>query len=75
MGELPGSSGKAAIRAFEQLGWRQARQSGSHVILVKEGIAITLSVPLHKELDRGTLRSLTRSAGITVDEFAANLDA
>jgi hypothetical protein len=29
----------------------------------------TLSIPDHKEVARGTLRSLIRAAGITVDEF------
>lgn len=29
----------------------------------------TLSVPDHKEVAQGTLRSLIRSSGITVDEF------
>ncbi|MEK7587971.1 MAG: type II toxin-antitoxin system HicA family toxin [Patescibacteria group bacterium] len=28
-----------------------------------------LSVPNHKELDRGLLRALIRDAGITVEEF------
>lgn len=29
----------------------------------------TLSVPLHRELDRGLLRALIRVAGLTVEEF------
>lgn len=32
-----------------------------------------LSVPDHKELDRGTLRALIRGAGITVEEFVEQL--
>jgi predicted RNA binding protein YcfA (HicA-like mRNA interferase family) len=28
-----------------------------------------VSVPKHKELDRGTLRSIIRQAGLTLDEF------
>lgn len=47
---------------------------GSHMILVKSGSMATLSVPDHKEVARGTLRSLTRAAGLTVDEFLALLD-
>jgi hypothetical protein len=30
---------------------------------------VTLSIPDHKEVAKGTLRSLIRAAGITVDEF------
>ena len=48
-------------------------QSGSHIVLVKPGVSTTLSVPNHRELDRGTLRSLIRVAGVTVDEFLAAL--
>jgi hypothetical protein len=32
-----------------------------------------LSVPQHRELSVGTLRSLIRSAGMTVDEFLSYL--
>jgi predicted RNA binding protein YcfA (HicA-like mRNA interferase family) len=37
--------------------------------MVKEGQNVTLSIPNHKEVARGTLRSLIRSAGLTVVEF------
>ena len=33
-----------------------------------------LSIPDHRELDRGTLRKLIRDAGITVEEFLRLLD-
>lgn len=58
------------MRAFEKLGYERVRQSGSHVRLVREGRA-PLTVPLHRELKRGLLRSLIRDAGITVEEFVA----
>jgi predicted RNA binding protein YcfA (HicA-like mRNA interferase family) len=73
MPPLPVLSGRKADRVFEQLGWQVARQRGSHIIMVKEGEIATLSVPDHKEIAKGTLRSLIRSAGITVDEFTRQL--
>jgi len=73
MPALPVLGGRKAVRAFEKLGWQLVRQRGSHLIMVKEGEITTLSVPDHKELAKGTLRSLIRSAGITVDEFADQL--
>lgn len=73
MGELPVCSGAEAVRAFERLGWTFARQSGSHQVLTKQGLAIVLSIPNHRALDRGTLRSQIRLAGVTVDEFIAAL--
>lgn len=69
MPALPILSGRKAVRALEKLGWQIARQRGSHIIMVREGENVTLSIPDHKEVAKGTLRSLIRSAGITVDEF------
>ena len=73
MPALPVLSGRKTVRAFEKLGWRVARQRGSHIIMVREGETATLSIPNHKEVAKGTLRSLIRSAGITVDEFTGQL--
>ena len=69
MPQLPVMSGREVVRAFENRGWEVARQRGSHVILVKAGENATLSVPDHKEVAKGTLRSLIRAAGLTVPEF------
>jgi predicted RNA binding protein YcfA (HicA-like mRNA interferase family) len=70
---LPVLSGRKAVRAFERLGWQVAGQRGSHIIMVREGENATLSIPDHKEVAKGTLRSLIRAAGITVDEFTGQL--
>ena len=34
---LPVLSGRAVARGFESFGWDIVRQTGSHIILVKEG--------------------------------------
>jgi len=68
MAKLPRISGMEAVKAFNKAGWFVARQTG-HTIMVKSGSEVTLSVPRHKELDRGTLRKLIKLAGLTVDEF------
>ena len=70
---LPVVSGAQAVSAFERAGWMIARQKGSHIILKKPATFYTLSVPDHDELDPGTLRSLIRKAGLTVEEFTALL--
>ena len=49
---------REAVRAFESMGWLVARQRGSHIILTKPGSVVTLSVPNHSEVARGTLRAL-----------------
>jgi len=59
------------LRAFQRAGWIKDRQHGSHVILIKPGRMASLSVPQHRDLAPGTLRSLIRAAGMTVEEFAA----
>lgn len=69
MGFLPRISGREAVRAFIQDGWSVARQRGSHIILIKEGSFVSLSVPDHKELATGTLRSLVRASELTIKEF------
>ena len=73
MPALPVLSGRKVVRAFEKLGWQVARQRGSHIIMVKEGGLTTLSEPDHREVARGTLRSLIRCARLTVEEFSARL--
>ena len=71
MPSLPVLSGQAVVKVFESLGWQVARQSGSHIIMVKAGETTTLSIPNHKEVAKGTLRSLLRAANLTVAEFVA----
>lgn len=71
MSQLPTLSGTQVVKAFERLGWEFSRQSGSHMVLTKEGEMASLSVPKHKPVAKGTLRSLIRSANLTVNEFLA----
>ena len=66
---LPVVSGREAAKAFQRAGWTLARWRGSHMIFIKEGEEATLSIPDHRELGRGLLRSLIRDAGLAVQEF------
>ena len=67
---LPVISGKEALKAFEKAGWKFVRIGSSrHMIMKKEGIFTTLSIPDHKVLDLGLLRSLIRDAYLSIDEF------
>ena len=68
---IPALKGRDVVRIFASFGWRVARQNGSHIIMVKEGEIPTLSIPDHREVAKGTLRSLIRMAGLTVAEFLA----
>ncbi len=70
MAKLPVISGKEAVRAFEKDGWKIVRRAKSrHIIMKKEGMLTTLSIPEHKVLDRGLLRALLRDAYISIKKF------
>jgi predicted RNA binding protein YcfA (HicA-like mRNA interferase family) len=69
MSKLPVISGLVCVKALEKIGFVISRQKGSHIVLVREEPRATVSVPDHKELDRGTLRAIIRQAGLSVDEF------
>lgn len=71
MPTLPVLSGREVVKVFVSVGWVVTRQRGSHIILTKPGETATLSVPDHKVVARGTLRSLLRSANLTTNEFVA----
>lgn len=55
MPSLPVISGAQAVKAFLQAGWVVDRQKGSHVIMLKKGSMVSLSIPQHRELAPGTL--------------------
>lgn len=69
MGKLANISGKEAVKAFKKVGWQSLGQVGNHLVMIKPGVRVNLSIPQHKELSVGTIRALIRNAGITVDEF------
>jgi predicted RNA binding protein YcfA (HicA-like mRNA interferase family) len=65
---LPVVSGAEAVKTLTKAGFTQTGQRGSHVKL-RHPNGRTAIVPLHAELARGTLRSILRQAGLSVDEF------
>jgi len=71
MPNLPHLSGKEIVRALERLGFKQARQRGSHVVMKKsaDGVSIGCVVPMHDEVAVGTLRSIIRQAHLSPEEF------
>jgi predicted RNA binding protein YcfA (HicA-like mRNA interferase family) len=73
MPPLPTLGSAEVVKAFERFGWQVARQRGSHIIMTKEGHIATLSIPYRKDIAKGTLRSLIRSANLTVDDFISVL--
>jgi len=71
---LPRISGREAVAVFRRLGYEVDRQKGSHIVLRQsQPPHRRLTVPDHRELAKGTLRSLMREAGVSVEEFIALL--
>ena len=67
MSKLPVISGREAIKALYKNGFIIKRQKSSHVLLKKEDVRVT--VPLHSELDKGTLRAIIDQVRKTKEEF------
>jgi predicted RNA binding protein YcfA (HicA-like mRNA interferase family) len=67
-GNLPALKPKVVIKALERNGFQIRRVTGSHYILKKEKQIAT--IPYHnRDLKRGTLVSIIRQAGFTIEEF------
>ena len=73
MAQIPALSGKEVLKIFERFGWEFSRQSGSHMVMTKDSEIASLSIPKHREVANGTLRSLIRAANLTVDEFVGKV--
>ena len=69
MSRLPVVSGKQCTKASGKIGFTVYRQRGSHITLVRETPLCQLTVPNHKTVAKGTLRSIIRQAELTVEEF------
>ena len=73
MSKLPVVSGAECVKALGKVGFEVYRQRGSHIVLIRKSPPAQLTIPNHKELDRGTLRAIIRQARLTVEEFVALL--
>lgn len=67
-GKLPALKPKVVIKALERYGFYVHHTTGSHHILKKDNLRVT--VAYHgKDLKPGTLASIIKQAGLTVEEF------
>ncbi len=65
--KLPVVSGEEMVKYPARHGFVPQRQTSSHVV-VQKGWRV-FSVPLHRELKRGTLNGILKQAGIDGEEF------
>ncbi len=69
MSGLPGLRPKAVINILIKLGYIVDHQVGSHIVMYKEG-SLPITVPNHnRDLKKGTLHTIIRSAGVSTEEF------
>lgn len=71
MPKLPVVSGKQIIKVLSKIGFEHVRTKGSHAILNKQSNLgkVTIPVPLHKELAKGTLKSIIKQAELEVGDL------
>ncbi|MDA7990170.1 MAG: type II toxin-antitoxin system HicA family toxin [Gammaproteobacteria bacterium] len=69
MARLPLISAKKFVKFFLARGFDKDRQSGSHIIMTKKGIARPLVIPNYKELDYDHILNNLDIAGITREEY------
>ena len=66
MPKIPGIRHRDAVRLFEKLGYRIARQSG-HIIMSNG--KIRLVIPRHDPIDAITMGGIAKTAGLTPEQF------
>ena len=60
-------SGAETLKALGRLGFLVTKQTGSHVRLTRGALRVT--VPMHRNLVAGTLQSILRQAGVSLEDF------
>ena len=66
MPKIPGIRQQDAVRIFEKLGFRIARQSG-HIIMTDA--KRRLVIPRHNPIDAITMGGIAKAAGLTPQQF------
>ena len=68
---LPTLKYRKVIKVLMKIGFTKARQTGSHLILVKKDVKKIVTVPVHsnRDIKRGTLMAIIKQAGLTVKDF------
>ncbi len=66
MPKIPGVGQRDAMRVFQKLGYRVARESG-HVIMTNGQNRLT--IPRHNPINAITMGAIAKDAGLTPEEF------
>jgi predicted RNA binding protein YcfA (HicA-like mRNA interferase family) len=68
--KLPSLKASELVKALGKAGWRPDRQTGSHIILVKDGAERPVPIPRHNKTLKNNLRDeIIKQAGLTREDF------
>jgi len=56
-------------KALLKLGWKPVRKSGSHEIYQHPKLPFIIILPIHKEIKKGTLKSIIEDLDLSIEEF------
>jgi predicted RNA binding protein YcfA (HicA-like mRNA interferase family) len=62
-------SGKEVVKALRRIGFVVDHQRGSHIFMYNLERNLSVVVPLHKEIKKGTLHNILKKAVITTEEL------
>lgn len=71
MSKLPVISGREMVKVLSKIGFDVVGRKGSHVRLKRRRTKelLIVVVPMHRELAKGTLRSILRQANLTPEDL------
>lgn len=71
MGRMPQVTAQDLIRFLKSHGFKEDRQSGSHLTLRHEERKISVTIPIHTGCDvgRGLVVRILKDAGFSIEEY------
>ncbi|MBU0700473.1 type II toxin-antitoxin system HicA family toxin [bacterium] len=63
-------SGKEVVKALRRIGFVVDHQRGSHIFMHNLERSVSVIVPLHNEIKKGTLSSIMKKVGILIEELS-----
>lgn len=68
--KLPALTSLKVVRALKRGGFRELRQTGSHLVLINAERTRLVVVPMHRgDVKKGLLFGIIKSAGLTQKQF------
>ena len=64
-------SGKEVVKAFRRIGYIVDHQRGSPIFMHNLEKNVSVVIPLHQELKKGTLHGILKKADLSIEELKA----